>query len=750
MAPLAADPEALSGAGAAVVAAGDGVATALGALTSGFGANTGQDAAGEVFGLAYQDAAESVLKAAAAGINACRHTGFLVQVSASNYSKAEAASTLGGGVDVLATPTQPGEFAAPGAPRTLGPGVAAPALWTVVQALVGDLWPNGNPAQIHAAATCWRTFGAALSGVKDALNGPHSVVGMQQIVEGDTIEQKLSTLGADMVSIGAQGDKLAKGLDEFADDVQRTQDAIRDLLHRLGSASGLWHEVVEVFEGHGLDEVKKIANDIKAVLHNLMRQAQAREQIVRRGMQMLDGLVRGLQIYVRSEITHYVGEDVGNPLATAFDTYVNVGEGVLKGAVGMGETLEQLNPLRFTYDPQGAAETWKDMTKGGVINHFLNPQEAVQANKDLVKGLLHLDDWSGDRPGLGAGENLFDIAMLGLPGAGEAGAGVKGAQAAGAAGRAADAADAAGTVGRGGRALGEAGDVAPATGALSDISKTTGGLTKDLENIGTDLPKSDPAPGGRPGGLPPPKPADAMAGPPPRPVESAPPVSPRAPGDQLAAPPPAALERAAAPSPNEQSMSATAAPGGANEPTPARAPVSTDGYSAEPAPGLARTPPASLPDFPAGGRPPEPPSAHEPSGPGGGGDGHGAPHSADLPDGARQDPVHSHEYSGDGWDRLPDEPRDPHYGEPLPTHWEYPHNPADPGRINSDVAGLIKDPEAPFGRDPERHAYTQEQYEERFNKVGPEGQRWYNYASGDGAVSGSKVAFNDLVSRVVD
>ncbi|MBO0866669.1 MAG: hypothetical protein J2P16_16540, partial [Mycobacterium sp.] len=100
---------------------GDGLAAAVGTLTSGFGANTGQDAAGEEFGLEYQDAAKSALKAAAAGINACRRVGFKVQVSASNYSKADAASTLGGGAAVLPTPTQPGEFAAPGAPWTLGP-----------------------------------------------------------------------------------------------------------------------------------------------------------------------------------------------------------------------------------------------------------------------------------------------------------------------------------------------------------------------------------------------------------------------------------------------------------------------------------------------------------------------------------------------------------------------------------------------------------------------------------------------------
>jgi hypothetical protein len=56
----------------------------------------------------------------------------------------------------------------------------------------------------------------------------------------------------------------------------------------------------------------------------------------------------------------------------------------------------------------------------------------------------------------------------------------------------------------------------------------------------------------------------------------------------------------------------------------------------------------------------------------------------------------------------------------------------------------MKDPDAPFGRNPQGNAYTQHEYEERFNKVGPQGQRWYNFASDDGAVAGTKVAFSDL------
>src|SRR6185312_16516589 len=84
--------------------------------------------------------------------------------------------------------------------------------------------------------------------------------------------------------------------------------------------------------------------------------------------------------------------------------------------------------------------------KGSLFNALLNPKEAGDTELQQLKSLLHLEDWSKARPGLGAGENLFDAAMLFLPGAGEAGAAVDGA---GAAARGAEAeAEAAGAAGR--------------------------------------------------------------------------------------------------------------------------------------------------------------------------------------------------------------------------------------------------------------------------------------------------------------
>ncbi|ORA16991.1 hypothetical protein BST12_20170 [Mycobacterium angelicum] len=484
-------------------------------MTAGFGANTGLDAAGVVFGLAYQSAAESLLKAAAAVINACRYNGVKVELCASNYSIAEAASLLGGGGAVLAAPAEPVKFVAPGPPGTLGPGEPPPLLWAVVESLVGDLWPDGDAQALHAAAAAWRGFEAAVGGAHAGLNSSNVLIGAQQIAEGELIHQALSRMGAAMEGLGEQCGKMAATLDDFANEVARAQNAIRDLLHRLGSVSGLWHEMEAFLVGDALDEVRKVADDIKAVLHNLGREARAVEQMMQWGMEVADGLVVGMEKYVRDLLTHFLGEQVGNPVATVFDTWINSNEGAFKSAFGMVQSMEQLDPRWFLIDPVGAADTWKDATRTGLINHFLNPHEAAVADQQMLKSVLHLEDWRRDRPGLGFGGNLFDVATLfaggEIFGAGAKGVrtGVRGAEAAG---------DAIAGAGRGDRVTGEIGAVAGAGSAFGDIGKASHGVTEGLKNLTGDLAKADPHPGGSPAGMTPakqPVPVEST----PRPIE---------------------------------------------------------------------------------------------------------------------------------------------------------------------------------------------------------------------------------------
>ncbi len=673
MVPLAVDPEALFAAGSAVVAAGDGLAANLRVLTEGFAAHTGLDAAGMVFGLAYQDAAESLVKAAAAAINACRHSGALIQQGASNYSKAEVASTLRGGGGVLQAPAEPVRIAAPGPPGTLGPGQPPPLLWALVQSFVDDVWPDGDVAALRVAAGRWRSFGAAVGGTPGTLNASKSLFDSQRIPEGGLIDDALSQMGTFISNVGEHCGKLATTLDGFAGEVEHAQKTIRDLLHRLRSLTDIAHDVMLILEGDAIDELKKIAADIEAVLRNLGREARALEQGIKLGMQVVDGLIVRLEKYTRGRFTHFLGDAVGNQVATTFDFFVNTNEGVLKGAVGMALATGDLDPRWFLIDPRGAAATWAGMTKGSPLDMLLNPEEGAEANLRMWKSPLHLEDWRSDRPGLGLGENLVDGAMLFVPGAGEAGGAAEGA---GAAARGAEAAaDAAGTAERAGGLAGLAGG----RGALADIAKAGSGLTKDFDGVGGKPPKIEPPAGGRPVAVPPGKPPEAPVGSTARPLESAAPGAPAAEsptGPANSAPP---ADAAVAPRHPPLAEPAPAASGG---PLAETAPVAAHPPQATPAPAPAPAPRMITP----AGRPRELPTP-------GGDSGHG-PGDAGPP-GGRPRGAPSHE----------DGPLVPHQGGPSGLH--PPEAPTDSGAPSDHYDQPVQSGEQPVpAADGTRHTIS--------------------------------------------
>lgn len=630
-------------AGSAVAAIGDSLAANLTILTAGVSAHTGVDRAGEVFGLGYQDSAESMLKAAAGVVNACRKCGALIQQGASNYSAAEAASTLGGGSGALPAPSAPADLAAPGPPGTWGKGEPPPLLWAVIQALVSEVWPDGDVAGLHAAASRWHGFAAAMNGVQGTLNASKALFDSQQIPEGEKIDHALAEIGAAAAAIGQQCDALARTVDEFADRVGHAQQAIRDLLHRIEALGDIGHDIMLIIDGDAWDEIQKIARDVNAVLQHLGQEARAFEQEIRLLMQAADREIVTCQKYARRGLITFLGEDVGNPVATALDFGINVQEGVVKGAVGMGLGLVDLSPHWIALDPEGAGATWgglvKNAWKESFVNAAVNPQEFAQARLQELKGLVHADDWTRDRPGLGAGEVAFDAATLIAPGLGEAGAAADGASAAA---RGAEAeADAAGAAGR-------VGGLAGARGALTDIAKSTADLPKNLEGVTKDLPEIKPPTGGAPVGLGPGgKPIEA-------PVESAPRPPDGTPGAERGSPPVAtspaspdpAGDSGAGPHGPSSSPAPAAPPGapvGPHDPAPAPAPAASPGGPGgsggvhDPAPAPAPAPaasggpgdPVSVPS----GAPHEPAPAPAPAASGGPGD------PASVPSGGPHEPA---------------------------------------------------------------------------------------------------------------
>ncbi len=424
MAPIVVDPYALSGAGASVSAVGDGLSAAVSVLAGSFDANTGADSAGAVFGRQYVSAADAILKSVSAGVNACRNVGYGIGVSAANYSRADADSDISGRSQPLASPPCPAPVSAPGSPTVLGGGVAVPALWFVVQAFVGDLWPSGDPAGMRQAAAAWRVFEVSLRDVGVDVSGPDTTVGAQRIGEGAQIQGALREIGTGLSEAASQCEQLASGLEGFAAGVEHTQQAIRDLLGKLGSIGGVVGTFFEFVRGHGEEEFHRIVADIRTVLHHLKAEADAKKELAAQGLAALDSGALRLQAWADREFVDLFGERVGNAFATQFNNTVDSAEGGVRWLASTADGVAALDPTRFAYDPEGAKQTWQGLAD--FANVLSNPVGAYHADPEkmqtILNGLARTDEWSKGRPALALTENALDLLTLGVPGLGEAGA----------------------------------------------------------------------------------------------------------------------------------------------------------------------------------------------------------------------------------------------------------------------------------------------------------------------------------------
>ncbi|MEU0495670.1 hypothetical protein [Mycobacterium sp. NPDC006124] len=500
-APISVDPSALAAIGSTVGGDGDATAAAVGALDaglSGAGAMFGHDAAGLLFAQGYTAAGKAILDAAASVVNAGRRVGFGIQTSAANYGHANASSTVGGGSSPVPAPAAPAAFTAPGMPPPLGAGIGAPLGWSLVESFVGDVWPDGNPGELRTAAGAWKSFGTKLSGLAGQFEGAGPGLSSQQIPEAGQITDALGKISGGLTEIAAEAQKLAASVDGFAGTVEATQDAVRNLLHQL-SPSGVLETISGIFSGHDpLDEIRKIAHEIKTVLNNMKREADASMQLFNQGINALDSATDSLEKWATKEFTSVLGKDVGGALAFEFTAMVDGSEGALKFVAETAQGISQLDPTRFLYDPSGAAKTWEGLGEAAQV--LVNPTSLVQkvvsdpqGSLDTVKGIVDWKDVEAGHPLRAVGYDVAQVGSFVIPGVGEADAAADGA---GIAGRTASVEEraAAGAVREG------------VTGAASEsVASQAGRVAKDLDGIG--VPESSApvaAPGeGAPAGRPP-------------------------------------------------------------------------------------------------------------------------------------------------------------------------------------------------------------------------------------------------------
>lgn len=536
----------------------------MGSLSASYNANTGQDAAGTAFGFAYQDSARALVDGVAQGVNALRHVGYLIQGSATNYSRAEAAADIGGGAAPLPAPTAPAEFSAPGGdPDVNGPGQTPPVLWYLVEALVGDWWPNGSPSELRAAGAAWSVFATPLYGVTAGNAGPYGVIDAQQMPDKEPMKTAVRDVGTAMSSLAGEAQKLAGELNSFATDVETTQNAIRDLLNKLKSVvgsvvdQGVLGTVFELVTGDAEEKIQEVANDIKAVIANHKRQSAARKELLADLVNGIKNYTRAMEIITRVELVNYLGEDAGRVVANVNDAVTDTSTGLALGGINtVGGLLTSFDPIG---DPKGTLATLEGL---GKMAEILNPMTAPLAfakdpegSIDMVKNLTHFDDiFTSNRPFLGIGELGFDIGTAVLPG----GAGVKAAGGA----RAAEGAAARAEISATERAAGEAGGIASATTGLRGVSREIEGATAKLDDLNKTALDGGKPPSGSPGPLPKPPETPAPRDPAPAPTGGKPTSAPPS-GDHL--PPPVTHTPDTVPAPKAEMPSA---PGGSEATMP--------------------------------------------------------------------------------------------------------------------------------------------------------------------------------------
>jgi RHS repeat-associated protein len=384
-------------------------------------------------------------------------------------------------------------------------------LWAAVEFLVGDLWPNGDPSAMRSAAASWRTFASALYGVSGEMSAPYNVIGAQQMDEAELIKAPIRDIGSMMSSIAGTCQTLAGELDAFAGDVEKTQQAVRDLLSKLGSIGGIVGTFFEFLKGHGEDELHEIADDIRTVLSHMKSEVDAKKATLEAVKQNVDNWALSLEGFADRTFVDFFGEDVGRFLAVNVNMAVDAEEGGFRWLVGTVEGLSDMDPMRFAYDPHGALQTWDGIGKFAALANPALAATVVASDpegvKNMLKGLARTDEWCAQRPMLGLSQNVLDVASLAIPGVGEAGAAVDAASVAGRTARVGELAEEASGVAR---VTGKVSEVARATGSLADISKQTAGITGKLDEI-AGKPVSLEPPTGR--AVTPTRPAEPAPGP---------------------------------------------------------------------------------------------------------------------------------------------------------------------------------------------------------------------------------------------
>ena len=321
------EPDALIAAGQIVLTTGE----QLSALSEAVkpmvadGLASGMDLAGFNVGVQYGRQSQEFTNALANAANAFKSVGYRLMASGYNYRNADAASTIGGagpsgGLGPAPQESHPGDAAR--LPQNLL--VPPPTKWYLITAFLPvTTWPNGHPGLMKVTAAQWKNFANGFKVFESMLAAPKAVVGAQHIDESGKMQDELTMLGKHITNLATISDSVAKLVDDYANGVQETQDAIRRILDRL-SVDGLLDAAKDIITGDGMKLLREVADNIKALWNDFQRNVKAVTGLLSEAITLLGEAVDEFQKLIRPVLIAAFGDRVGGALADGIKFYTDV------------------------------------------------------------------------------------------------------------------------------------------------------------------------------------------------------------------------------------------------------------------------------------------------------------------------------------------------------------------------------------------------------------------------------------------
>ncbi|MGL4305888.1 MAG: hypothetical protein ACRCSF_07010 [Mycobacteriaceae bacterium] len=345
MAPITCSPTELNTAGAQIISVSTDMSAAIHSLSGilgGCAAMAGSDPAGTVFARSYDNSAQSLIEAIVESVNGTSRIGDAIVMGAANYAAADAASHPDGTVTpVLPSPTATPAVSVPAPPSAHGGTGGGPPGWSLLSAAVSMVWPNGNSAQLRAAAAAWKAFSAAAAVAPTGLATARPLLDQQLVPEQDHITTALTTTTQSWESLAQQASSLSGFLAAYATFIDQTHRQLLDVLSTLSSPTSLLGDIVELFTGDA-SGMTELAAQVTAVLHNFAEEVAAQATLLSPIVTVAETVISIMSSYthmVLQPLEDLVYNDIArivNGAASLLNTAAHNPDAVIAAAAGIG------------------------------------------------------------------------------------------------------------------------------------------------------------------------------------------------------------------------------------------------------------------------------------------------------------------------------------------------------------------------------------------------------------------------------